>query len=577
MSSRALLTRLLPAFALATVAFGTFRYMGEQRGLFSPVVGVLMMVALVGIALAVLIWGGSILIRRIEAAEAEQARALAEFREFFEESPDMFFVATPDGYFIDCNPAASATLGYTRSELTSRPFVSFVHPDDVAASPAETAALGSGMDTVSFENRYRRADGSYATIEWQSRYLEDRQQIYAVARDVTATREQEQDLRTRQRRDSLGVLAGGVAHDFNNLLVGVLGNAELLETRIADPDSLELARQITLAGRRAADLTQQMLAYSGRGKFVVEDVSVCGVVEEMTALLASVLSKKATFVTECADAIPPIRADATQVRQVVMNLLSNASEALDGQPGEITLRVDQFEATQEDLRAYSCGQELPEGVYVRLSVADSGRGMDEATLARIFDPYFTTKFTGRGLGLAGVFGIVEGHGGGVRVASEPQAGSTFTVIFPAVTPAAVLAPVSLSTPGAAATSALVVLVADDEAIVRAVTSRMLEASGHTVVEADDGIEAVERFDEDRERFDLAVIDLVMPGLDGEQVTAHIREHRHDLPILISSGYNADEVRTRFAATTSTRFLQKPFTRDELNTCVAGAVAPQQAM
>jgi PAS domain S-box-containing protein len=567
LSSGLLLKRLLPAALLLTIVAGLLRYAGEQAGLFGPLVGVLLMVVFTVLTLSALIGAGAVAARRIENHDRHLNESLRLFREFFNASIDMFVVASFEGYFTDVNPACSSILGYTPEELKAKPFMSLVHPDDVDATLHEMAKLSEGVDTISFENRYRCHDGSYKLIDWQSRSLVDQGLIYAVARDVTSRRTAEHELREQQRRESLGVLAGGIAHDFNNLLVGVIGNADVLTRELADSPQGETAEQIKVAGRRAAELTRQMLAYSGKGRFVVESLSMSALIHELVPLLESVISKKAELTLTCPEGIPAIQGDATQIRQVVMNLLTNASDSLDDQSGKISVQIGEVEADAGYLSQFTAKTDLPEGRYVFVEISDTGRGMDAATRGRIFDPYFTTKFTGSGLGLAAVHGIVEGHGGGLRIYSEPGRGTTFTVLFPAVAGG-----VHESTvlPAATLPAGLEVLLADDEEIVRAIAKRMLEGSGCIVTAVHDGLEAVSVFEEDPHRFDCVVLDLMMPGFSGEEAFEQMRRTRPDVPILISSGYNAQEVSTRFASTESAAFLQKPYGLQELNAALSEA-------
>jgi two-component system cell cycle sensor histidine kinase/response regulator CckA len=572
LSSRLLLKRLLPAAVLVPVVVGALRYAGEQAGLFGPLVGVVLMVVFTSLALSALICVGAVAARRAEERDRRLKESVAVFREFFDHSIDMFCVANFDGFFTLVNPAGSSILGYTAEELRAEPFLSFVHPDDREATLREMANLSIGIDTVSFENRYRCKDGSYKTIQWQSRSVVDQGLVYAVARDVTALRAAEQELRESQRRESLGVLAGGIAHDFNNLLVGIIGNADLLARDLVGSPQAQMAAQIDLAGRRAADLTRQMLAYSGKGKFVVEALSLSELVRELLPLLESVISKKAELVVSCPDGLRAMQGDATQIRQVVMNLLTNASDALDEHPGTISVTVGEVEADPDYLSQFAFAKsDLAAGLYAFVEVSDTGRGMDTKTRERIFDPYFTTKFTGSGLGLAAVRGIVEGHEGGLLITSDPGSGSSFKVLFPASGGQIKQAAVA---PTATPPERLAVLLADDEDFVRTITTKMLEASGCTVAEARDGIEAVSIFQEEPERFDCVILDLMMPGYNGEEAFARIRQTRPDVPIVIYSGYNAQEVRTRFAATESTAFLQKPFGRDELTAALAEATRSQ---
>ena len=243
----------------------------------------------------------------------------------------------------------------------------------------------------------------------------------------------ERRMQQTQKLESLGVLAGGIAHDFNNLLMGILGNADLALSK-SPPESPVRAyiRNIDTAAQRAADLANQMLAYSGKGRFVVEPIDLSRLVEEMGHLLATVISKRAALRYRLAADLPPVEADATQLRQVVMNLITNASDALGDEEGVITVATGVVEIDPAGTAPRSSGAPLPPGTYVFIEVSDTGCGMDPATRARIFDPFFTTKQTGRGLGLAAVLGIVRGHRGALRVSSEPGQGTTFTVLFPAL-------------------------------------------------------------------------------------------------------------------------------------------------
>jgi two-component system, cell cycle sensor histidine kinase and response regulator CckA len=561
LSSRLLLKRLLPAAVVLPVIVGALRYAGEQAGLFGPLIGVVLMVAFTSLALSALICVGAVAARRAEERDLRLKEDVAVFREFFDQSIDMFCVATFEGFFTLVNPACSSILGYAAEELRAEPFLSFVHPDDREATLLEMANLSVGIDTVSFENRYRCKDGSYKKIQWQARSVVDQGLIYAVARDVTALRAAQQERRESQRRESLGVLAGGIAHDFNNLLVGIIGNADLLARYLVDSPQAQMAAQIELAGRRAADLTRQMLAYSGKGRFVVEPLSLSDLVRELLPLLDSAISKKAELTVSCPGGLRAIQGDATQIRQVVMNLLTNASEALDELPGTISVSVGEVEADPDYLSQFNFAKNaLAAGLYAFVEVTDTGHGMDTKTREQIFDPYFTTKFTGSGLGLAAVRGIVEGHGGGLRIYSEPGSGSSFKVLFPVIGEQVRHAAVA---PTATPPQRLAVLLADDEDFVRAITTKMLEASGCTVTEARDGIEAVAAFEKEPQRFDCVILDLTMPGYNGEEALSRMRQTRPDVPVVIFSGYNAQDVRTRFAATESTAFLQKPFGQDDL--------------
>jgi PAS domain S-box-containing protein len=393
--------------------------------------------------------------------------------------------------------------------------------------------------------------------------------VVEFVRDITAHRKAEEERRRMQDRmlavqrlESLGVLAGGIAHDFNNILMAILGNADLAkhELPLGSP-AREHIIQIEVASRRAAELCRQMLAYAGQGRFVVEVVDLNELISEMVQLLTTSISKRVRLNLQLEPGIPPIRADASQIRQVVMNLVVNASEAIGDRSGTISITTGAVDCDRRYLAECSLEQELPEGLYVKLEVADTGCGMDRATMARIFDPFFTTKFTGRGLGLSAVLGIVRGHKGAIRVYSEPGKGSVFKLLFPACLDA------SPQRPGEGAAESwrgggLVLLVDDDESV-RALGKRMLERLGFEVVVGSDGREAVELFAQHRDRIRVVVLDLTMPGMSGEDVFRSIRAAKPDARVVLASGYSADELASRLSAKGYAGFLQKPYTIEDL--------------
>jgi signal transduction histidine kinase/CheY-like chemotaxis protein len=374
-----------------------------------------------------------------------------------------------------------------------------------------------------------------------------------------------------QRLESLGVLAGGIAHDFNNLLTGVLGNADLALRDLSPyAPARPLVDAIKTAAVRASELTKQLLAYSGKGRFVVQPIDLNMLIEEMAHLLQVSISKKAVLKVNFADNLPSIDADVSQVRQVVMNLITNASEAIGERSGVISISTGVVDAGHRYLAESFCDANLADGYYVFLEVSDTGVGMDEATRERIFDPFFTTKFTGRGLGLAAVLGIVRGHRGAIRVYSEPRKGTTFKVLFP----------VSQSSPAARLEeraeiddwrSSAVVLVVDDEESVRGVMKMMLESAGMTVLTASDGREALAIFRERAADIDAVVLDMTMPRMGGADTFREMRLVRPDVRVVLSSGYNEQDATNHFAGKGLAGFVQKPFARGALLERVRDAV------
>jgi PAS domain S-box-containing protein len=386
------------------------------------------------------------------------------------------------------------------------------------------------------------------------------------ARLLEQQRRAEEQMRNAQKLESLGVLAGGIAHDFNNLLVGVLGNAGLALLELPDDSPARQAiRDIEISAQRAAELTRQMLAYSGRGTFRVEPVDVSTLVEEMSQLLRRVISKQAQLSLHLDRALPAVVGDATQLRQVVMNLITNASDALDERQGTIRLETGVVQADRQMLASTYLDEELPEGEYVCIEVSDTGVGMDAATAARLFDPFFTTKFTGRGLGLAAVLGIVRGHRGAISLQSAPGKGTTFRVLLPAAQ--GVSAPTPAPPASTLARGSGRVLLVDDEEAVRGLARRVLERGGFDVVEAQSGEEALARYEERPDTVTAVVLDLTMPGLGGEATFHALRRTRPDLPIVLSSGYMPEEG----DAFSGVAFLAKPYRPAELVDAVNAAI------
>ncbi len=385
-------------------------------------------------------------------------------------------------------------------------------------------------------------------------------QDITAAQQAHAEREQlDRKVQETQKLESLGVLAGGIAHDFNNLLTAILGNASIAQSELPPGSSVQdCLEQITEASLRAADLCKQMLAYSGRGRFVVQKLDLGQLVEQTAQMLQISISKKAVLRFRLEKDLPPIEADATQIRQVIMNLVINASEAIGDVSGVISISTGLTRVDRDYLRGTLMDPDLSEGDYVFLEVSDSGSGMSAETQARIFDPFFTTKFTGRGLGLAAVLGIVRGHKGAMKVYSELGRGTTFKLLFPAAAGAsetAVSRPAgSLDWQGQGT-----VLVVDDEETMRSTVARMMRIIGLDPVLVPDGREAVEVFRAQPERFALVLLDLTMPHMDGEQTFAELRRLRPDVRVVLMSGFNAQEALLRFPGKGLASFLQKPFT------------------
>jgi signal transduction histidine kinase/ActR/RegA family two-component response regulator len=374
-----------------------------------------------------------------------------------------------------------------------------------------------------------------------------------------------------QKLESLGILAGGIAHDFNNLLVSVLGNAglALAELSSTSPVRSRLV-DIELAAQRAAELTRQMLAYAGRGRFVVQRVNLSDLVVELITLLRTVVARTADIDVRLADNLPEVEADASQLRQVVMNLVTNAADAIGSAPGRIEITTGRMTTTREYLSQACVGQDVEPGQFVFVEIADTGCGMSDETLARIFDPFFTTKVTGRGLGLAAVLGIVRSHRGAIAVESTPGVGTRFRLLLPTAVSAAAgraLPHAAQATPASCGT----ILIVDDDAGVRTVSTLSLERAGFRVVTARDGEEGMALMERRGGDFDAVLLDMTMPRLSGAETCQLMRQLRPELPIVLTSGYTEPDTEARLDIRDVAGFLQKPFTPASLVKMIQDAV------
>ncbi len=395
-------------------------------------------------------------------------------------------------------------------------------------------------------------------------------QVFMRKRAERAVRASEERLRQAQKMESIGLLAGGVAHDFNNLLTSIMGNASLLQDEVFEESRDKLDALIS-ATEKAADLTRQLLAYAGKGRFVVETLSLSRIVREMTNLLRASIPKKVTVQLALKPDLPGILADRGQLQQIVMNLVINAAEAIGTeQTGTVTVATRAQEVSEADrILDEVTARPLAPGSYVRFEVADTGCGMDHETRKKIFDPFFTTKFMGRGLGLAALAGIVQQHHGAIELETAPGRGATFRVFLPAVA-----APEVPRRAGRQSDlrGAETVLVADDEATVRDFARGALERYGYRVLTARDGAEAIRIFEENADEVGLVLLDLTMPVMGGDDVISVLKSGRDDLSVIVMSGYSEAEVEKKFAGKGVSGFLQKPFTAGRLAEEVKKALA-----
>jgi PAS domain S-box-containing protein len=510
-----------------------------------------------------------------ERKQAEEALRLSEARHrtITENAHDLITELNAEGRFVYASPNHKDQVGYAPEEIVGMPPAAFAHPQDLERVQKHFLGLISDDAPQQLTFRARHRDGRWLWLDSVGkRFHTSSGETLAVliSRDVTERKQAEEErqqleaqFQQAQKLESLGVLAGGIAHDFNNLLTPVLGHTSRVLAEI-DPDSpmresLEQIRKTTL---RAAGLTGQLLAYAGESRVVTRSVDLSELIREMADLLGTASSHKAELHYALASDLPAIEADPVQIRQVIMNLVPNASEAIGDNPGIIRVCTGVMEADRGYLARSHLGAELSEGSYVYLEVSDTGCGMDEGTKARIFDPFFTTKLLGRGLGLAALLGIVRAHRGALRVDSRPGQGTSFRVLFPSQGETAREEPtIPPTTDGWRGHGTA--LVVDDEEDVREVLRWMLESTGFSVLTAEDGRTGVDLF---RQRFsDITVVllDMTMPKMGGEEAFYEIRRVRPEVPILFSSGYGERDATRRLTDEKFTGFVKKPYERSGL--------------
>jgi PAS domain S-box-containing protein len=481
---------------------------------------------------------------------AEDCAAVPEvgelFRQFMTHVPFAAWLRDEHSRYVYTNPvyarATTSTADWAGKHLSE------VWPADQADrfADGDRRVLHGGRAEESLD-AVPTADGAartWHTVRFPLAEADGRRYVAGLAIDLTDRLKLEEDRRALERQllyaqkvDSLEVMAGGVAHDFNNLLTTILGNASLARMNVSVPSPVaECLRRVEGAAMRAAELCQQMLAYSGRGQFATREVDLNAVVREVVGVLGTVISRRATVTLALADPPPVVQGDPGQMRQAVLNLLTNASDAIGDADGVITV------TTAVD----------PDAGAATLTVSDTGGGIDEATRGRIFEPFFTTKFTGRGLGLSAVQGIVRGHRGTIAVTSQVGKGSTFRVVLPAGSPPA---------PARRAGRGRTVLVIDDEDDVRLVARRLLEANGFTVLPAAGPADGVATFRNFHEQVAVVLLDLTLPKPGGPAVLHELRRIRADVRVVFTGGVGVEPPAA--AGGGRVALLRKPFSGDEL--------------
>ncbi|HJV33807.1 PAS domain S-box protein [Geomonas sp.] len=509
--------------------------------------------------------------KQIEAALTESEEL---FRSIMALSPDIISIISADGVLRYNSPAALAIHGYHPEELVGTNTFELIHPDDQhQVTTAFERLLADPTKPAVVQYRYLGKSGQYTWMEATGINQLDNpviRGIVAISRDIEDRKKVEQEhlrlekqLLHAQKLESLGILAGGIAHDFNNLLTAIMGNLDLALLRVPQGlparDNLE---QSMLASRRAAELTRQMLAYAGKGVFQKQAVDLNEIVVSNTDLFRTVIPRTISFNVAVQDDLPKTMADPSQLQQIVMNLITNAAEAIGTDPGVINLATGAVICERADIQQSVLAEKPDPGMFVFIEVEDNGMGMNEEIRQRLFDPFFTTKFTGRGLGMAAAQGIVRAHHGMIMLESTEGKGTKFRILFP-VLPAEETAAEEAATaqdgvPAMAETARNKILIVDDEEYVRSLGVEYARHFGYQPLEACNGVEAIEIYKEQGSQIAVVVLDLTMPVMDGVATFVELKKLDSEVRILLSSGYSEQTISDRFPGEKPCGFLQKPF-------------------
>lgn len=513
-------------------------------------------------------------LRRIIAEKSEHE---AHLRDIITQTPAGYFHIDEEGRFLEVNDAWLRMHGYDSPDEVIGKHYSMVQVDSGSGSSrAHMNELLKGVPIPAGEFATLRKDGSigYHTFsvhppvnigkisgfEWIIVDISRRKRLEEEKAAI------ERQFLQAQKLESLGVLAGGIAHDFNNILTIILGCCSMVKQH---PEKTE--HHITMmesAAMRAAGLCNQMLAYAGKGQAVQSQVNLAEIAEDMVSMLRLTISRNVVIKTSIAAGIPLIKADDSQLRQIVLNLIINAAEAIGEVQGEIRLSLNKEQVKANQEKDY-LGKAMPAGLYACLEVADSGCGMDDATMERIFEPFYTTKFTGRGLGMSAVLGIVTSHGGQLQLHSQPGHGTVFKVYLPIRTgDSAAAEPLQQAAMTTWRGSGTVLLVEDEEMIL-SIAKEMLTKLGFSVIEAANGKEALELYQKNPAKIDLIVTDLGMPVMDGYELFRELKKLQPKLPIIISSGFGYSEVTSKIARDEMAGFISKPYTFHSLQELLMG--------
>jgi PAS domain S-box-containing protein len=500
-----------------------------------------------------------------------------KFQTLFERMTDGYAYVDMDGRIEEFNNAFCEMIGYTAEEALLLKYEE-ITPEKWHTAEREVIEKQVMVRNFSdiYEKEYRRKDGSILPVELRTYLFKDGEGrprgMWAIIRDISERKHAEEErlnfekqLLHAQKLESLGVMAGGIAHDFNNLLQSIIGNLELAaKTPGSVPESQEHISYAMNSARQAAQLTNLMLTYVGKGLITRKSLNLNDLVMANVELLRTAASSSVAIELSLSAGLPYINADEAQIQQIIMNLITNGAESIDKPRGCINIITGVKNCDKKYLAA-SLVDVIPEpGSYVYLEVKDNGCGISNEILKRLFDPFFTTKFTGRGLGMSAVMGILKTHNGALLVESKPGIGSTFRILFPV---SKTLVPVKATESAASSNENHIphdnslsgaVLVVDDEKSVLRTCAKMIQHIGFKVITALDGLDAIAKYCEHKDEIELVVMDLTMPHMDGLTAMAEIYRIRPDIKVILSSGFSKEELSERFTDNAPSGFIQKPY-------------------
>jgi PAS domain S-box-containing protein len=516
--------------------------------------------------------------RDLQAHAAGVAESERRFRRIVETTDEGVWTLDAAGVTTFANRAMAAMLGYEPEQMVGRHVFEFITADTLPAARAKLEERRRGMREI-HEFPLRHAAGHEVWTVMTTSPIEDEHGQFvgslAMVTDATEIRRSEReraDLSERvvesQKIESLGVLAGGIAHDFNNLLAAIMGHVEIAfqEPGLALKSRTALGNALA-AAQRAAGLTRQLLDYSGRGQLELRPLRLGAQTAEIIELLRASIPKRVSIEFTTSDPSLSILGDPDRLQQATMNLVLNAAEAYGAGAGTVVVRVDREELGPGALPWLRTHEAVKPGEYVYLEVRDHGVGMDEGTLKRVFEPFFTTKTSGRGLGLAATLGIVRTHGGHLTLHSKPNDGTTFRAYFPRSPEPTTRDTPLPSAPFFGTLRARTLLVVDDEPMVREFAQRLLEAEGYRVLEAGTGRQALELLRDRSAEIDGVLLDLSMPGMDGDALLSELRSFAPQLPVIVHSGHSIESTSERLAQWKIAGVLQKPYRAARLSEMV----------